>query len=160
MANRGWNPVETRLVAEYVARRWPDALAYQRVRVGPLPESQAGEPVSASELRMLGVWRRWVDAVVVLPGECILIEAAVKPEPGHVAQLELYMDLWPQTTEFAQYLSRPARGLLVFAVDDPGIHALVRRRGYTMDIFCPPWVRAYLLDLYPRQGIRAVESSE
>jgi hypothetical protein len=148
--NRTWQPAETRLVAEYLAVHYPDKRALQRVRVGRIPSELPQGGLSPEELRMLGVWRRWVDAVVFDGPTVLLIEAAIRPDPGDISQLDLYMRLFPTTPEFSDVRPADLRGGLVYAIDDPPVRSLARDRGYTVAIFRPPWVDDYLRGLFPR----------
>jgi hypothetical protein len=121
----------------------------QRVRVGRIPDELPVQGLSEVEFRLLGVWRRWVDAVVFDPPRVILIEGAVLPDPGDVSQLELYLRLFPQTPEFADFRTAPLEGHLVYGVDDPTIRGLARERGMTVHIFQPSWLGSYLLTRLP-----------
>ena len=148
--NRSWQPAETRLLAEYLAMFYADYPCQERVRVGSYRGTLEIPGLTPAEVRLLGVWRRWVDAVVLMPAETILIEAAIRPDPGDVSQLELYMHLWGSTPEFADRATLPTRGELVYAVPDPVIPMLAARRGFTVHLFRPAWVKGYLLTLPPR----------
>ena len=149
--NATWTPAEGRLVGEYLAVRFPDVRTAQRVRVGSYAASLDPAELTPGEARMLGVWRRWVDAVVFLADHTLLIEAAIVPDPGDVAQLDLYRELWPMTPEYRDRRELPVLGRLVYAVDDPPIKVLASRWGFTVDIFRPPWIDEYLSRKFPRQ---------
>ena len=148
---RAWNPVETRLLSEYLALRWPNNRHVQRVRVGSYDPAVDVEGLTPAEARALGVWRRWVDAVVWEPARIVLVEASVTPDPGHVAQLELYVRLWPRTPEYAEWAAWPVHGHLVYAMPDPVLPGMAAERGFTMEVFQPPWVRTYLEGLAARR---------
>ena len=144
-----WRPIETRLLAEYLPIRFPGRRAIQNVRVGPLHPSLVQPGMDESELAAAGVWRRWVDAVVIDPPQVILIEAGVKPNPGKIGQLATYLELWPHTPEFAEYAAWPVRGHVVFAVDDGASRRLAARLGMTLEVFSPAWVSSYFQTLAP-----------
>lgn len=146
----GRNPVEARLVSEYLAMRFPGDRTVQRVRVGALHPTLDFPGITDAERRMAGVWRRWVDAVVFRPQGITLIEAAVTPNPGDVSQLELYMHLFPLTPEFTAYRDTPRAGLLVYATMDPVIERLAAARGFRVDYYRPRWVDAYFAQLAAR----------
>lgn len=148
---RAWTPVETRLVAEFTAVRFADAVVQLRVRLGTIPGELPVEGLSDPERRLLGAWRRWADAVVIEPERVTVIEAAVMPDPGDVSQLELYLHLFPLTPEFQELRERPLRGLLVYAIDDPVIRRLAADRDFTVEIYRPAWVDDYLSQVYPRK---------
>jgi len=143
--------VETRLVSEFLAVRYPEAVTMQRVRVGSLHPSLEIPGLRPEERRLVGVWRRWVDAVIIEPEQVTLLEGAVYPDPGDIAQLELYLRLWPATPEMQRYRHLPTRGALLYAIPDPAIHQLARERGYAVWIYHPPWVDGYLLSLAARR---------
>jgi hypothetical protein len=130
--NRDYRPVEARLLSEWLAVRHADDRCLQRVRVGSLHPSLVETGLDTGELRLLGVWRRWVDAVIIGEREVTLVEAAVFPDPGDVAQLELYLRLWPSTPEYQDYVALPVRGLSV-------------------TYYRPVWVDSYLATLAARR---------
>ena len=147
---QAWRPAESRLLAEYLAARWPHDRTITRVRVGERHPGLTQADLTDPERRMLGVWRRWVDAVIVLAAEVILVEAAIRPDPGDISQLDLYMRLWPATPEFADLRGRRARGHLLYAQEDPIIRQLALERGYTVEVWRPAWVDGYMESLSPR----------
>jgi len=149
--NRSWQPVEARLLSEYLAVTFPDDRTMQRVRVGSLHPSLDLPGLTPEERRLAGVWRRWVDAIVDTGRDVILIEAAVNPDPGDISQLDLYMRLFPSTPELQEFRGRPLRGLLVYAIDDPTLRAMAAERGFTVAIYRPRWVDAYILTLAARR---------
>ena len=148
---RTWSPVEAKLVSEFCAVRYPDRRVLQRVRVGRIPKELDTVGLDPAEIRMLGVWRRWVDAIVVDPPYLRVIEAAMLPNPGDVSQLELYMHLVPSTPELWEFVDLEPIGILVYAIDDPVIRRLAADRGYTIEIYQPAWLSQYLGRLFPRE---------
>ena len=148
---RQWSPVESKLVAEFAALRYPGRRTIQRVRVGRTPAELDLDGLDAAEIRMLGVWRRWVDLLIVDPPYLRVVEAAMIPDPGDVSQLELYLYLLPTTPELEEFVDLKPVGLLVYAVDDPTIRRLARDRGYTVEIYRPVWLAQYLERVFPRE---------
>jgi len=148
---RQWQAREMRLVSEYLAKYYPDHPTQTRVRVGSLPLALHPEFVSGGEQRALGVWRRWVDAIVIMPDRLILIEANIRPAPGKISQLELYERLLPMTPELAEHKDKPIEKVLLFALEDKAIEAQARDRGIKVVYFRPPWIEDYLKILYPRE---------
>ncbi len=151
-ARQPYRTVETRLVSEYLVTFYPDARTMQRVRLGGTPAELEIAGMSDAERRLVGVWRRWADALVFTPDHVVLIEASVFPDVGHVAQLELYMELFPRTPEFFEHRDRPLRGELVYGVDDPVIRDMAARRGLTVVLYRPPWVEDYLQTVFARRS--------
>jgi len=138
-------------VAEWVTQTWPAAIWKFRVDVGDLTPAMSATGLSAAELRKLGRSRRWVDAMVIEPRTVHLIEAKIRLEPGALEQLELYKELWPRTPEFAELVDRDLQLHLVYAVEDPVLTAIARRRGVQVHIYHPPWVDDYLALLQHRE---------
>lgn len=153
MANskRQWQPREMRLVSEWIAETYPDYPSQTRVRLGPIRTELQGVELTDAELRGLGVWRRWADAIVFMPDRLVLIEAKIRPGPGDISQVELYEDLIPKTPELKEHKGKRIEKLLLYAIDDKAIAAMAKRRGIRVVLFHPSWVDEYLLTLYPRE---------
>ena len=148
---RQWQPREMRLVSEFLAKHYGQYPTRTRVRVGSIhPDLKPGE-LSGAEQRMVGVFRRWADAVVFMPDRLVLIEAAIRPNPGDISQLELYEHLLPMTPELAEHKDKPIEKLLLYALEDPVIVGLAREKGIKVVYFHPPWIDDYLKVLYPRE---------
>lgn len=150
MPKGGNRPIETRLLSEWLPRRFPERRILQRVRVGSDHPALEIPGLSPSELRMVTAWRRWADAIVFDNGTLVVVEATVLPKPGKISQLDLYMRLVPATPELAEFADWPLRGILLMAVDDPVMRSLAADRGHTIELYHPPWVDDYLLSLAPR----------
>jgi len=87
---RKWEPRELRLVSEFAAEYFPDCEIRMRVRLGrPTPELDIPD-LTPKEAMLLAVWRRWADALIICPEKIILVEAAIRPDPGDISKLELY----------------------------------------------------------------------
>jgi len=123
----------------------------QRVRVGQIPAELDTDGLEEAEIRMLGVWRRWVDLLIVDPPYLRVVEAAMIPDPGDVSQLELYLYLIPKTPDLEEFVDLRPVGLLVYAVDDPTIRRLASDRGYAVEIYQPAWLGQYLARVFPRE---------
>lgn len=150
-ARREYRTVESRLLAEYLASQWPDCQTRLRVRVGQIAADASHPDLAPEEVRALGVWRRWADAVIWDRPRIYIVEAGIIPQPGKVSQLDLYLRLFPHTPEFAEYGDWELRGRLVHAVHDPIVQSLALERGLFYDIFDPPWVATYLSTLLARK---------
>ena len=148
---RQWQPREMRLVSEYLAKHYPDYPTKTRVRLGSVHPDLHPELLSGGELRALGVWRRWADAIIIMPDRLILIEAAIRPEPGKISQLELYEHLLPKTPELVEHKDKPIEKVLLFALEDPVTAAMARERGIKVVYFRPPWIDDFLKILYPHE---------
>ena len=142
---------ESRLVSEYLADRWRGFRTLQRVRVGTLPAELRFQDLTAAELRMVGVWRRWVDAIVVAPPVLWVIEAGIIASPGDLSQLEMYLRLVPETPELQEFASLAPTGRLVYALPDPVLTVMARERGIACEEYAPMWVADYLQTRRERQ---------
>ena len=145
---RRWNPREMRLVSEYLAENYPHAVTMQRVRLGTVPEELIIPGMEEAEIRMLTVYKRYADALVILPDELILIEAAILPDLGDISKLLAYEILLYNTPELKEYLDRPVTKQLVYAIRDDLIVMLAHRSGIVPVQFSPPWIKDYLKELY------------
>mgnify|MGYP001581549101 FL=1 len=145
---RAWNkrhPMgEMEMVAEYVSREYPAADARLRVRLGTIQPAIAGRVLTPEESRALRPVLRWADAIAILPAEVVLIEAKIRAEPGAIAQLEVYRDLFPLTAELQPFLNRPLTLELVCAIEDPAVTAYARTRGIRVKVYRPSWLQEYL----------------
>ena len=126
---------ESRLVFDFVSERYPTAIQWRRVQVGPIPKGK--------DPRMYGHLRRWADLIVYDGTKVTIIEAKMKPNPGAVSQLMLYMQLFPKTPEFSLYADKPLGGLVLVAMEDIEVQALAEAQGLGYEVFSPPWMREY-----------------
>lgn len=148
---RQWQPREMRLVSEYLAKNYSSYSTQTRVRLGSIHPDLKPEQLSDAEKRMVGVYRRWADAIVFMPDRLVLIEAAIRPSPGDISQLELYEHLLPHTPELVEHKNKPIEKVLLWAIEDPPIAAMARDRGIKVVYFHPSWVDEYLRILYPSE---------
>jgi len=139
------------MVVEWLTKTYPGDAWMTRVRLGSPKPSTPRPDMTPEERAMIGVWRRWADALVILPEELLLVEAAIRPNPGKISQLELYAMLLPHTPEFSQYRSRRVTMVLLYAIEDPAVILLARRKGIRCIQYKPTWLPAYLELLMPRE---------
>lgn len=139
------------MVSEYLAKYYSEYPTKTRIRVGSIHPDLEPDQLSDAERRAVGVWRRWADAIVFMPDRLILIEAAIRPSPGDISQLELYEHLLPQTPELAEHKEKPIEKVLLFALEDPVVVDMARSRGIKVTYFHPSWIDDYLKVLYPRE---------
>lgn len=139
------------MLAEFIRERYPDRRHMTRVRLGRSPSQLIRPDMAPEEVRMIGVWRRWADAIVFDGRKLILIEAAIRPDPGYISKLELYADLIPETPELMQYAGWPVVKLLVYAIEDPAVLKLAKRHGVRTAKYVPSWMPSYLRLLFPRE---------
>jgi len=139
------------MVSEFLVKNYSDYPTRTRVRVGSIHPDLKPEELTDAEKKMVGVFRRWADAIVFMPDRLVLIEAAIRPSPGDISQLELYERLLPMTPELADHKGKPIEKMLVWAIEDPPIAVMARERGIRVVYFHPSWIDDYLKILYPRE---------
>jgi len=144
LAKRNQQRVERRLVVEYVEQNYPDRLSvYYNLRVGKPPEAmqRAFPGVPASHFK---VWQGFVDALVVLAEEFILIEAKVYHPENGVGQLDRYAEDLYDTEELKIWGPRPIRKLLVTARAPPQLIEFAGKRGVDIAVYRPDWIQPIL----------------
>lgn len=140
-----------RMISEWLAQEYPQADYKTQIRLGRIQPRLAGQFISDEEVRMLGSFRRFADAMVFLPDRLVLIEAAIRPDPGDISKLELYLELIPNTPELAEFAHLPVEVVLLYAMPDDVLLYLARKKGFRLAYFRPAWVEEYLAELYPRE---------
>lgn len=148
---RDWQPREQRLVAEYIARFYRDHESQTHVHLGSVQPRLKGKFQTEADARMLGLFRRWADALVLLPDRIVLIEGKILPQPGVLSQLELYARLIPKTPELAEHKHKPIEKVLLCAIEDPQVTAMAREQDVRVVTFKPAWLNSYLKILHARE---------
>jgi len=100
---------------------------------------------------MIGSWRRWADAIIILKDKLIVLEAAIRPQPGKISQLDLYTRLVPHTPELAAWKALPIEKVLLYAIEDPATTLMAREQGIRCVEYKPLWLESYLELLMPRE---------
>ena len=160
---RNWEPRELRLCSEALVRYYGEYPSQTHVHVGSLPKRMKGRFLDEAGERMLGEFRRWCDAIVIMPDRLVLIEAKIKPQPGVISQLLLYARLLPKTPELAEHKHKPIEMGLVCAIEDPLVTHLAREMGILVVNYSPVWIKEYLNLLYARErspGVQTLEDEE
>ena len=139
------------MVTEFLTKYYPLRSWKTRVRLGSPPEAMITPEMTPEEKAMVGSWRRWADALVYPPPDWILIEAAIRPNPGKISQLELYRMLLPHTPDIPLKEGDRVRMVLLYAIEDPATTFLARQKGIETVQYKPPWLPAYLKILMPRE---------
>jgi len=147
-----WLPREMRLVSEYLLAAYPNAIHLTRVRLGTWEPHADSLKLTDAELRMLGSFRRWADAIAITSTEMVLIEGAIRPDTGEASKLQIYAELVPSTPELRPYLHLPLRLELVYAIGDAVVIDFCRRRGITTVEYRPAWIGQYFESLARRQA--------
>ena len=151
MPKRKHEPREMRLIAEWLGKQFPRDQFMLNVRVGQLHPELHPELLDEAEQRLVGVWRRMADAIVIKPEKLLLIEAAIRPQPGDISTLQVYKELLPQTPELKEFSGRPIEMILLVAIKDPVIAKIANRYGIKVISYRPEWIETYFDTLFPRE---------
>ncbi len=130
-------------MSEWLALTYPNDRVLQQVRLGAYKPHIPTTGLNQAEMRALGVFRRFADALVVRKTELHLIEASIPSHPGYVSQMLLYKRLLPMTPELADYAALPVKMIYLVAMEDPIVTAMAREQGIAVVVFSPPWVAEY-----------------
>jgi len=148
--NRTYTPWEIMMIGEWVAETFPDVEWGTNVRLGPMTPRNGHGRFTQDELRLLGVWRRRVDALVYLPDRLLLVESVMRSDPGKLSQLELYEILIPQTPELQPYLHLRIQKVLLYVIEDPALLILCKRKDILPIQFVPSFFNEWFAHLRPR----------
>lgn len=149
-AGQAWTAWEITMIAEWLGQTFPGAEYRTMVRLGRIQPRLANGTYTEDEERMLGVHRRYADAVVILPDRLLLVEAVMRADPGKLAVLELYEMLIPQTPELQQYANLPIKKVLLYAIEDPVLVELARRKDILAVRFTPSFFDTWFAQLKAR----------
>jgi len=141
---RKYRVVERRYVVDFVINHFKNRkFVYFNAPIGPTPEvlRKAYPELPESYFRR---WRRFVDAIVVLPDSVVIIEAKIRDPFKGLGDLIHYKSLVPQTPELAPYLTLPIRYMLVAPIERPDIKFLAQQHGIEFVKYVPDWVIPYL----------------
>lgn len=144
-AARPYRMWQTEFLSWWLGVTYPRARFKMTVRLGPLTGTMSDPTLTPAEQRLVGAaWRRWADAIVVLPHELLVVECDLIPKPGVISQLQAYLALVDSTPELATERLLPRRGVLLWAVGDPFTEALAARAGLSVVVARPPHFQEWL----------------
>lgn len=148
---RSWQPREMQMLSEWLTKFCQGKRYQMHVRLGSPKPSVPRADMTEAELRMVGSWRRWADAVILEQNQVTIIEAAIRLNPGKIGQLELYARLFPHTPEFVAWKAAPLQLQLLYAIEDPATIQMAREKGIKCTLYEPLWLSQYLALLMPRE---------
>jgi len=153
---RTWQPREMQMLTEWLTKTQAGKRWMTRVRLGSPKPAVPRPEMSIEERAMIGSWRRWADAIILEKDRVTIVEAAIRPEPGKISQLELYRALLPHTPELEAWKGVPVDLVLLYAIEDPATILLAREKAIKCIEYRPTWLPAYLETLMPRErrGVR------
>jgi hypothetical protein len=137
-------PASTMLLHEWVTIRYPRALVFYQLRLGPTARQLINVEVTPALEAMLRVANWYADAVILTESEGLMVEAKVEPNPSAIGQALFYLRLYWSTPELAQFSHLPFSPVVLFAESDPAVTDFARSLGVRTEIYTPPWIATYL----------------
>jgi hypothetical protein len=140
MASRKSRQVEVRMVAEYLKENYSE---YTFITKQPLGKVSGDLMAEVGYKRAIGLTRPFrpeVDAVVILPGALVLLEAKVWNVINGLAKLPMYRSLVPFTPELKQYWKLPIVMELVVGWTNPNLEIMARDANVRLRVYCPEWI--------------------
>lgn len=157
--------VETRMVAEWLIQEYPK---YHSIIACPLGRVDEGLMASVGYKQAIGLSRPYrpeADAVVILPGALLLIEAKVWNVVNGLAKLPLYRSLIAVTPELKEYWNLPIILELVVGWTNSNLEIMARDAEVRLKIYCPPWLQDVVSSMhnywtsdYQRERQRVLEA--
>ena len=138
---------EKRLVSDFVATTYPEDRALFNLRLGAINPRITDQDLTEAEIRMLGVARRYADAVVIQEKGLLLIEGYILPSLGKVSQVLAYRTLLPNTPELDSFASLPITSIIVGPIEDQLLTMLARQNNILVRVYRPPWIEEFLNNL-------------
>lgn len=132
--------VEVRMVSEYLLANYGKFPTRMAVPLGKVSESLMAEQGYQRAIDMMRPYRPEVDAVVILPGCLVLVEAKVWNIVNGLAKLPLYKSLVPFTPELKEYSNREVLMELVVGWTNANLDIMARDLGVSVKIYHPPWL--------------------
>jgi hypothetical protein len=148
MASRKSRQVETRMVAEYLKENYSKYSFITKQPLGRIPEELAAKEGYKRAVGLMRPFRPEVDAVVMLPGALLVVEAKVWNIVNGLAKLPLYKSLVPHTPELKQYHHLPIIMELVVGWTNPNLEIMARDLGVRVRVFCPDWLNEVVEDMH------------
>ncbi len=150
---RTYQQREMRMLSEFIAREYPTDRVLINQRLGVVSPSIEVEGLSPEEVRALGVFRRYADAIVIQPDRLIIIEAEIRPSPGVVSQLDLYERLLPTTPELADQRGKRIQKMILWVIPDPVLETIAREHDIVVRQYIPAWINDYIGSLDHRKRV-------
>lgn len=94
----------------------------------------------AKAARIHRPWRPEVDALVILPGALLLIEAKIMKYMDGLSKLPIYKALVPHTAELSVFSNRPVIMHLLLPAKIPWIMDVAKDVGVEVYTWAPDWV--------------------
>jgi len=135
------------MLADWLARVYPDAEKIMRVWLGPMEYSAALARAGVSPRVLMPFGGGWADALILGPDWTRIVEACVVLDPKHVGALESYVRLFRQTPEFRNRWGIPVIGTLLYGYPRQIGLSMARDHGFETVRFLPEYIREYYQEL-------------
>lgn len=132
--------IEPRWVSAYIKEFYPDEEVRLRCPLGPIPIELQKLYGPAKAARVYRPSRPEVDALIVLPGALLLIEAKIFKYMDGLSKLPVYKSLVPKTPELLVFEGRPVLMHLLLPTLIPWVKAAAPDLGVEVYDWAPDWV--------------------
>lgn len=148
---RSWQPREMAMCSEFLIHMGMLKGSQTRVRLGT-HEPEYSEELTEDERKMLrGVFSRWADCVYIDSKNVIIMEFKIKAVFGACEALEVYKQLFLSDPEYSAHHKKKIELWFVYALEDPVINMLARKRKIKAIQFTPSFLSDYLKLLNPHE---------
>ena len=124
----------------YIKEYYPDQEVRLRCPLGPIPDELKELYGPAKAARVYRPSRPEVDALVVLPGALLIIEAKIFKYMDGLSKLPVYKALVPKTPELDVFDNRPVIMHLLIPAPIPWVKAAAPDMGVEVYTEAPDWV--------------------
>jgi len=132
--------IEPRWVSAYIKEHYPDEEVHLRCPLGSIPNQLKELYGPAKAAKVYRPSRPEVDALVVLPGAILIIEAKIFKYMDGLAKLPVYKALVPKTPEFMAIQNRPVIMHLLIPKAIPWVVEAAPEMGVEVYTWAPDWV--------------------
>jgi len=133
--------LEPRWTSDYITTRYPDGEHRLRCPLGPIPKSLVKEYGLRKAIRVHRPWRPEVDALVILPGTLVLVEAKVFKYMDGVSKLPVYASLVPETPELRRHRDKPVRMELLVPATIDWLETAAAKLGVQIVTWAPDYIK-------------------
>lgn len=128
---------ESALMDEWISRRYPGVKSVGRIRLGPTSAAVQGVTLTPAQSAMLSVLNWYPDALILAPGEQLIVEAKVIAKPSAIGECLFYARLLYATPELQAFMPLNVQPCVLFAEDDPAVRDFAQSLGVRVEIYTP-----------------------
>lgn len=132
--------IEPRWVSWYIKEYYPDAEVRLRCPLGPVPLELQELYGPAKAAKVYRPSRPEIDALVILPGALVLIEAKIFKYMDGLAKLPVYKALVPKSAELKVFSNLPVLMHLLIPKAIPWVVAAAPDMGVEVKTVAPDWL--------------------